>query len=255
MSQTEPAGKPGKPTSTNANDLTLKAVSDIPGLGVAVLSLDGRIHQVNAQACGMFRGHQQVQVGLGRTLAELFPSPWVDERLNALQSVVNQDRPLIFRCIWRGRRLESAVRWLGWEGEPNRPENGRVMVFTRRGISSNSEVGEALAVKWAEVVELGRLDALSRRELEVLALLAQGISYEDIARYLKRSRKTVDNHRQSIGRKLEVCDRITLARLATEAGLELRDASARRVRFAPLALEQPDIEAKPAAVTTARRTA
>jgi len=47
-------------------------------------------------------------------------------------------------------------------------------------------------------------DRLSRREREILSLLADGIEAKDIANRLFISPKTVDTHRQNILEKLEV---------------------------------------------------
>ena len=46
---------------------------------------------------------------------------------------------------------------------------------------------------------------------------------------LFRSVKTIDNHRQSIGKKLNVTDRVVLAEIANRAGLTVADAERPRV--------------------------
>ncbi len=219
--------------------------SNVPGLGITVVDGVGRQLFANTNASLLFRGHQRPQTNNGYTLHDLYPALWADERLSFVQQAMMQQGTLIARSIWRGRRLECTFQSLGFDGKPNDPANARILVVTKPGITSATEPSPTGRVLWSEVVELGRLDVLSPRELEVLALLSQGISYEDIARHLKRSRKTVDNHRQSIGRKLEICDRITLARAAADAGLELRDARARRVRFSPHSAEAAVLEGKP----------
>lgn len=60
---------------------------------------------------------------------------------------------------------------------------------------------------------------LTDREREVLALIAEGLTVPEIARRLHRSRKTIESHRLSLGRKLGVENRVKLARLAIQAGL------------------------------------
>ena len=75
-------------------------------------------------------------------------------------------------------------------------------------------------MKDANVHDLAeRLNALTRREREVLALVGQGYSLPDIARKLYRSLKTIESHRLSLGRKLEVSNRVELARIAIQSGL------------------------------------
>jgi DNA-binding NarL/FixJ family response regulator len=69
----------------------------------------------------------------------------------------------------------------------------------------------------------GKLDALTRRENEVLDLLAQGLGQEEIADRLVISPKTVATHIQRILSKLEVRSRAQAVSLALR---EERDVSA-----------------------------
>ena len=61
--------------------------------------------------------------------------------------------------------------------------------------------------------------ALSVRETEVLALLAEGWDNRRISRNLVVTEKTVRNHVTRIFRKLEVCDRFAAMARAREAGI------------------------------------
>jgi len=63
------------------------------------------------------------------------------------------------------------------------------------------------------------LDALTAREHEVLALIADGLSNKEIADRLVLSAKTVDRHRENIMRKLNLHTRVELTRYAIEKGL------------------------------------
>ncbi|MBL8887150.1 MAG: response regulator transcription factor [Phycisphaerales bacterium] len=60
---------------------------------------------------------------------------------------------------------------------------------------------------------------LTPRELDVLRLLAQGLSKKRIAETLHLSVKTVDNHSTSIMSKLDIHNRVDLARYAIREGL------------------------------------
>ena len=68
-------------------------------------------------------------------------------------------------------------------------------------------------------LDLGPLGSLTRRELEVFALIGRGFTTEQIASHLHRSKRTVQGHRVSLGRKLGVKTRGEITRLAVEAGL------------------------------------
>lgn len=63
------------------------------------------------------------------------------------------------------------------------------------------------------------LKTLTQREREVLALIGEGHSTEEIARRLHRSLETIRTHRRTLGRKLGVRTRVGLARIAIAAGL------------------------------------
>ncbi|MBW0088141.1 response regulator transcription factor [Pseudonocardia sp. KRD-184] len=65
----------------------------------------------------------------------------------------------------------------------------------------------------------GATDALSAREVEVLALLASGMTNAEIADQLFLSSRTVESHRGALQRKLGVRSRAELARVARDVGL------------------------------------
>ncbi len=64
-------------------------------------------------------------------------------------------------------------------------------------------------------------DKLTQREIEVLQLLAKGLSNEDIAKKLFLSEGTVRNHISSIVTKLGVSDRMQAAVMAIQHGLDM----------------------------------
>ena len=62
-------------------------------------------------------------------------------------------------------------------------------------------------------------DVLTRRELEVVKLVAEGHTSDEIADLLVISRRTVDRHRANILEKLEMRDRVEVTRYAIRRGL------------------------------------
>jgi DNA-binding NarL/FixJ family response regulator len=70
------------------------------------------------------------------------------------------------------------------------------------------------ALKGANVETLAGAGQLSRRETELLPLLARGLTLREAARTMVVSYKTADSYRTSLLRKLGVRDRVELARYA-----------------------------------------
>ncbi|AGY58349.1 helix-turn-helix domain-containing protein [Gloeobacter kilaueensis] len=61
-------------------------------------------------------------------------------------------------------------------------------------------------------------ETLSDRELQILELVAQGLTNEDIAAALEISKRTVDNHVSNILQKTRTKNRVELVRWALQWG-------------------------------------
>jgi len=64
-----------------------------------------------------------------------------------------------------------------------------------------------------------KFESLTPREVEILRLIGKGMSRAEIAKAVFRSPKTIDAHRISIMNKLDIHDRVELARFAIREGL------------------------------------
>jgi DNA-binding NarL/FixJ family response regulator len=62
--------------------------------------------------------------------------------------------------------------------------------------------------------------SLSERETEILRYVAKGLTAKQIAEKLTLSHRTVENHVQATFRKLQLANRVELARYAIEHGLD-----------------------------------
>jgi DNA-binding CsgD family transcriptional regulator len=230
----EPCGLAGLAASLPAEYVWSALVSE-PGTGVSIFDIDGCCLFMSQTACDIFigRGIRSDQVS-GHHAREFFPEDWVTQRLALLREIRDGGEPRGIRTIWRGYQQITWITLIQDEDDendvaPNRYKE-RFLCITRR-VSSDSGVdipGGAEIID-SNVMRLGPLDALSARELEVLALIGQGLSLKEIASVLHRSYKTVDNHRAAIGAKLKVDDRVKLAEIARRAGLTLSDAERPRV--------------------------
>jgi DNA-binding NarL/FixJ family response regulator len=79
----------------------------------------------------------------------------------------------------------------------------------------------AISTLVKDVVDRGEeeFDVLTRRELQVLKLIAEAYTSKEIAQELVISVKTVERHRQNILDKLGMSDRVELTRYAVRRGL------------------------------------
>lgn len=212
-----------------------------PGTGVGIITLDGRVLYLNDQAAKIFHGPNAKAADFaGKTWAELHPPEWVEQRLAVLRKVHETGRPALMRTIWLGHQHYTWIHEIPSEpAEPLDEGEGtpddlpvRFLTITRRvsGDRAARQVsGEPYDFVESDAADLGPLEILSPRELEVLALVGQGLSAKEIARLLHRSLKTIDSHRLAVGRKLHLDDRVKLAEVARRAGLEVRDADRIRV--------------------------
>ena len=86
-------------------------------------------------------------------------------------------------------------------------------------------ISQLMAEGYVKRVEKGGADApkgdvpLTRREREVLALVASGLTNQQIADQLFISPRTVDTHRTNIMQKLDIHDLANLVRYAIEHGI------------------------------------
>lgn len=64
-----------------------------------------------------------------------------------------------------------------------------------------------------------RLASLTNRQLEVLRLLAKGQSVKQVAQTMHLSEKSIDSHKYRLMNKLDIHDRVELARFAIREGL------------------------------------
>lgn len=230
----EPCGLAGLAASMPAEAVWSALVTE-PGTGVSIFDIDGLCLFMSQTACDILigRGVRSEQVN-GHHAREFFPEEWVAQRLILLQNIRDGGEPRGIRTIWRGYQQVTWITLI--QDEPEDVPGGgekpkeRFLCITRRvSADTTTEIPGGVEVVDSNVMRLGTLDVLSARELEVLALIGQGLSLKEIASVLHRSYKTVDNHRAAIGAKLKVDDRVKLAEIARRAGLTLADAERPRV--------------------------
>lgn len=230
---TEPAAESGDASELQQHGAVWAALASEPATGVSVITAEGRIVYINEQAAEIFLGPKtKVQDAAGRTLEELYPPEFAQERERLVRRVIDEDQPVLFRGIWRGYQHLSWIYPIRphdtpvGELEAGTVNETKVLVITRRTTGDAADailVASGIERVDADVIDLGELDILSPRELVVVALLGRGLSLKETAKTLHRSVRTIETQRDSIGRKLKLADRGELIKLTQRVGLTLDD--------------------------------
>lgn len=216
------------PSDLDPAELIQGLVSE-PETGISICRLSGELIYANDQAAKIFMGEDaEGSSFVGRSMWDVFPEEWMRERVSIGSRLLTTGKPVLVRTIWGGYQVLSWVYPLDIGGED---DQARMLIVTRRSCTPSStwtDQGDESFVE-SSVMRLGELDVLSPREIEVLALVGQGLSIREIAKMLCRSEKTVQNHRDSIGSKLGLTNRVKVAEVAKRAALTARDAKRVRV--------------------------
>ncbi len=202
-----------------------------PTTGVTLVSLEGEIVFINEQSVRIFFDEaRDTKAIIGKSMHELgFPDEWVEERLGLFRKMHETGESVLLRTVWHGRQQFS---WMSIIQADETNDQERVLVITRRvpsGEEANYFLDGEHEVFNSDLIRLGELKSLTPRELEVLSLIGQGMSIKEVAASLFRSVKTIENHRESIGRKLKKTRGVELACIAHIAGLQIEDSTRKRV--------------------------
>lgn len=217
------------------------ALSLFMDTAASVLLVDETMRVIAANARALAALQRVHPRPLGRHVAEFFPADVAAERTDLLRRALQGARPLRIFGMLSGVWSSVTYRPVKLNGQGQRA----VLVVCPNAVHSETEpnhTDKAFAVDTVRVRQddLGNLERLTERELEVLRLVGTGLSTNEIAHKLYRSHKTVDGHLLSIRKKLGNLSRVDLARVAINAGLtEMDDAEIPVVarRLQPKALD------------------
>lgn len=197
-----------------------------------VTNPDGVILIANTHAAAGFPNTTAESI-IGKNLCDLAPKEWALERIGFMKLAIQRNHPLLIIEVLCGIRLCSTINPIKVPGE-NGPQ--WILLITVEQISPkklqwlrNNKTPEILID--AMFIDLGPLAILTPRELEVIALMGHGLRQKQIAEKLHRSVSTIDRHRERIGEKLGITDRIELVTMAREAALEVADSTRTNTPF------------------------
>jgi DNA-binding NarL/FixJ family response regulator len=128
-----------------------------------------------------------------------------DERDDVLEAVKAGATGYLVKSASKGE-LAEALRATGAGRAVFTPGLAGLVLGEYRRIA-RSPVGDAIP-------------SLTERETEILRYVAKGLTAKQIAEQLSLSHRTVENHVQATFRKLQVANRVELARYAIEHGLD-----------------------------------
>jgi len=129
-----------------------------------------------------------------------------DERDDVLEAVKAGATGYLVKSASKAE-LAAAVRATGEGRAVFTPGLAGLVLGEYRRMASTSDAGS-------------RMPSLTERETEVLRHVAKGLTARQIAERLSLSHRTVENHVQATFRKLQVANRVELARYAIEHGLD-----------------------------------
>lgn len=213
--------------SSSVRAAAWEALTSDPSLGLTISDERGNTIYCNDRAAEFYLGDgAKAKDCLGMGWAERLPPRAVEMRREFLKIVKDSGKPTVVRTIFNGRQAYAMIHPVPPQG--NEPMQFIIVLRNVSGHATAQAIAGGLAVIETEEIDLGALNVLSPREIEVLALVGQGLTSKQIAKILHRSEKTVENHRYSISKKLQGASALELAEMARRAGLTVRDATRTR---------------------------
>lgn len=182
------------------------------GALVMVIREDGILVEANA-AMLAWAGKTEA-LAIGRPAAELLPPGLVEERTRLYAQCIMEQKSLVVEGMIGGSLVRCSLRPV----PPHGADGPAHLLCISRRIGPDAEPCPEPRYR-ALCDDKGLMGTLTERETEVLTLIGQGMTTAQIAKALHRSVKTIEWHRVALGSKLNVANRVELARLAIQFGL------------------------------------
>ena len=200
-------------TTTAPHEFIWQALTNDAGCAVLIYDAQGTILSANAAAHQLLESPEHNSLR-GKTLASCIPAPIAEERLAYAEQVLRSGAPIVMDGMIHGRMTRATLRSI-----PSDTGSATRILEVIRPIAATEPKPEGVSYFRAKMDDEGVIGKLTTREREVLVHIGQGLSTAAIATALGRSTKTVEWHRVSLGTKLEITNRVELARIALRAGL------------------------------------
>ncbi|MGD9690948.1 MAG: response regulator transcription factor [Phycisphaerales bacterium] len=205
---------------------------EIPSQGAALLDFfnrclsprtivreDGLVVYRNRPKWAVFDVLPEEQVG--KSLLELEPREVMVERVELMKQLAREERDGLVRTICSGRQFITHLYLL-----PASPgQDLRFFVAVTEQALGQQQGADGIPLHEPTHQDLGPLRKLSPRELEVLAMVGQGLRAAVIAQRLHRSVDTIKGHKAALLKKLNCANFVQLALIAHTAGLKVEDSA------------------------------
>ncbi len=198
-----------------------------PSLGALAIDLNGKIVYHNRAALEMY-GDDDSASYRGMNLNELFHPLFASEYLQWNRHSLARARTLQVDQVIQGRRIRLTINPLPASGPHSMASAAgsslpMVLVLCRHAFEIAAVNPQDVEVVYTRFIDLGPLSVLTARELEVLAVLGQGMSVPEAAVEMQISPKTLEKHKTRIGRKLGTSGADRIVRRVTQLGLRPSD--------------------------------
>jgi DNA-binding CsgD family transcriptional regulator len=159
----------------------------------------------------------QIGVSLARVLGDRYGG----ERVRLVQRSLQNGHTLVTRSVIRGLQYVSHIHPATRPGRAHDP----IAVVFHHACDGPVCATDFERAEYIEAVNnsYGPLASLSRREIEVAAMLARGLDAKQIAVQLSRSLETICSHKKSLFAKIGVDSQLQAAIIVRRAGLTERD--------------------------------
>jgi DNA-binding CsgD family transcriptional regulator len=184
-----------------------------PGVGILIVDVEGVVVYCNDQAKEIYYGNPFDPVGM--TIEDVEGPEFAAERMPVIRQVIETNQPVILQHVRGGKHTEAFL----WPMQAVDKQLPRVMSITRQGVPSTF-AGKDFERVQSRLVDLGPLDVLTRREIEVLALVGHGMPLKAVAKQLGIAQRTVERYRTDIARKLNINSIAEAAQIVQLAGLD-----------------------------------
>jgi DNA-binding CsgD family transcriptional regulator len=191
---------------------------DATPYAIACIREDGLLVYQNNAAIKLWTPDAGPPPVVGINILDWGPPGFAHERLMFMRQLVREGRDGVVRDMWRGEQIITQLRLMPHvAGQTLR--YFLTVHIPRVGPIDLSEF-QGRAFLEPKIQHLGPLAELSPREMEVLALVGEGLTAAEISKRMHRSVDTVNTHKASLLRKLGCKNSTQLATIAQHSGLK-----------------------------------